>query len=114
MNYALVYIFWRLWRDIREFFHHWYVHAFFVMIHGTLGLLERLDRSFALKITLRHFGQPLFQDRTLVGYILGFFFRSFRILSAFIIYFLVIAAATGVYFAWSLVPLYVIFMIFIF
>ena len=113
MNFALVYIVWRVLYRIKEFFHHWYVHSFNVYGHAVIGFLERLDRVFAFAITIKYFGKPLYQDRTVVGYILGFVFRSGRIIIGAVVYFFVIVTAVVVYLVWCAVHVYVIWRIFV-
>lgn len=89
---------------LQQFFVHWYGHGYFIIGGLTINALERLDRIFALKITWRYFGQPLFKDYTYMGYFLGFIFRSARILISVIVYALVVAVFAAIYILWSLIP----------
>ena len=102
----------RFFYRIAEFLRHWYVKSFWIYNHFVISLLEKFDRRLALKITLSHLFEPLYQDRTIVGYILGFIFRSLRLILGVVIYTLLIIAAIAVYFAWLMVPLYIIYRIF--
>ncbi len=108
MSFSIVYLihqfFFRIWPFIRD----WYVGGFRRMSHATLSLLESFDRTFALMVTLRHFWEPLYGDRTIIGYILGFFFRTFRALIAAILYILIIAVAIAAYFFWASIPALII------
>ena len=108
MSFSIVYLlhqfFWRIWAFIRD----WYVGGFRRVAHATISTLERLDHIFALVITLRHFGEPLYGDRTIIGYILGFMFRTFRALIATILYLLVVAAGIAAYLFWALIPFLII------
>lgn len=113
MNFAPLYITWIFLHRIAEFFHHWYVHSFIIYGHAVISFLEKLDKLFAFRITLRHFGKPLFQDRTVVGYFMGFVFRGGRILLGGVVYLLVLLLAVFVYVVWALMPIYIIFNIFI-
>lgn len=81
--------------------------------HAVVTFLERLDRFFAFKITLRHFGEPLYQDRTILGYALGFFFRIGRIFIGSLVYFFVIVLAVLLYVLWCLAPIYILIKIFL-
>ena len=76
-----------------------------------MDLLRDWDRFFALKITIRHWLQPLYQDRTIIGYILGPIFRTGRIIVATSVYLLVAALATLLYFIWLIIPPYVVYKI---
>lgn len=98
--------------EVVEFFVHWYVGGFHAGSHWLINFLERLDRFFAFGITWRYFGQPLFQDRTAVGYILGFVFRLLRLLLGGIVYFVVIVLAMVLYLLWSGIPLYILYKVF--
>ena len=76
-----------------------------------MDILKRLDRFFALKITIRYWLQPLFQDRTFIGYILGPIFRTGRIATALMVYLVVIIIVAPVYAIWLLIPPYIVYKI---
>jgi len=65
---------------------------------------ERLDRRLAWKVTFKNLFQPLYKDYTIIGHILGFVFRSIRLLVASIIYIFLFFVALIVYFVWVAVP----------
>lgn len=111
MNFALVYIVNRLVYRIKDFFHHWYVHASRTLGHAFISFLERLDRTFAVRITLGHFFEPLYKDYSIVGRILGVIFRSARVLIGGIVYLFFGIIFLGVYLAWLLIPPGIIFYI---
>lgn len=79
-----------------------------VISHQTIEILEKFDRSLALRITLKNLFTPLYQDRTPVGYILGFIFRVLRVVVGAVIYFVVIVAGIAIYVIWAAIPIYVI------
>jgi hypothetical protein len=110
-RFAVTYIFYRAFHRFTEFFHHWYVRSFILWTHGVLTLLENLDQTFAVAITWRHFGEPLYQDRSIVGYVLGFIFRSARILIGGAIYTVIIVAAALLYLGWCAVLPYVVYKV---
>lgn len=99
-----------VWR-IFEFLEHWYLGSFRVTGGRFMELLRDWDKFFALKITVRHWLEPLYQDRTLIGYILGPIFRTGRIILALIVYLLVTALAGLLYVLWLLIPPYIIYKI---
>ncbi len=94
---------------IKDFFRHWYIKSFFIYIHFVISQLEKIDRFLAFKITLSHLFQPLYQDRSIIGYILGFIFRSSRIFISAIIYFIVFAIAAIIYTIWIGIPFFIIY-----
>jgi hypothetical protein len=107
----IVYLLNHLMRRIKEFFRHWYINSFFAYGQFVFSFLERLDRFFAFKITWRHLFQPLYQDRTILGFILGFIFRLQRLLVAGLVYLVFIAVAAGFYLAWLASPIFLIYKI---
>lgn len=97
---------------IVEFFRHWYIHGFLRAGDWTIGFLERLDKWFALRITLKNIFKPLYQDYSFIGYIWGFIFRSARLFAGGIIYIVIILAAIGLYAIWAALPIFIIYKIF--
>ncbi len=108
MNFSLVYLVQRFFYRIGIFLYDWYVGSFFVIGKASIDTLERLDRYWALKITVKNLFQPLYQDRSLVGRVLGFFFRTSRALIASVLYIFVIFIFGAVYVAWAGLPIYII------
>ena len=101
----------RLIFRIVEFFKHWYIHSFRIYTHFVISILERFDRQLAWKITLKYIFEPLYQDRSVIGYTLGFIFRSIRLIIGSVIYALIIAAAVFFYLIWLAIPIYIIYKI---
>jgi hypothetical protein len=108
---SLVYILTHLGKRVVDFFHHWYIDAFIIATHWAYNLLERLDRIFALRITAKNWFQPLYQDYTVIGYMWGFVFRTFRIIMGIVVYVFFIVASLALYLFWAAVPLFVIYQI---
>lgn len=104
MGAALLYVARRAAYRLAEFFRHWYVKSARIYFNFVLDRLERLDYFFAWRITARHLFDPLYRDYSLVGYVLGFFFRSFRLLVASAVYVLGAAFAFACYVVWLLLP----------
>ncbi len=96
---------------ISEFIRHWYLEGFIVYIHYFISLLERLDRFFALKVTWRNLFRPLYQDRSIIGYILGFIFRFLRLIIGGIFYLFLIFFAVLGYLIWAAIPLFIVFKV---
>lgn len=109
MSFSLVYLIQRFFYRIIQFLRHWHIGGFLAITHWTLNILERLDRVLALRITLRFLFKPLYQDYTILGYLLGFIFRSSRILIAAFVYTLVIAVSVVIYLAWAAIPIYLVY-----
>ncbi|RJQ29774.1 hypothetical protein C4571_00670 [Candidatus Parcubacteria bacterium] len=111
MNSALVYLVYRFFYRLGDFFHHWYADASRVILHRYVLLLEQLDRTFALRVTLKYFFQPLYKDYTVVGRILGIIFRSGRVLIGLAVYAVLTAILIVIYLVWLLVPLAILFYV---
>lgn len=105
--YLFIRFFYLLW----EFLRHWYLGSFKIYSHFIVSLLEKFDRRFAFKITLKNLFQPLYQDRSFIGYILGFIFRIWRLAIGGFIYLIILAGAILIYLAWMTIPIYVVFKI---
>ena len=113
MEISAVYLLNRLGYRIVEVFRHWYLNGFLKISHWSLNFLERLDRLFALRVTIKHWFQPLYQDYSVIGYVWGFIFRTLRIVSGLAAYGFFIAVFAGIFTAWSAVPIYVLYQIII-
>ena len=101
----------RFLHRIFEFLEHWYWGSFRVAGGKFIDLLKDWDRFFALKITVRHWLQPLYQDRTFIGYVLGPIFRTGRIVLALVVYLTATALAGILYLLWLLIPPYILYKI---
>lgn len=103
MDNALSYIVYRFFFRIKEFLLNWYVRSSHSYWDRFFVLFARLDRFFALKITLKMIFRPLYGDYTFVGRVLGFIFRSLRIIVGLGTYLLIFALAAIVYIIWLLI-----------
>lgn len=70
-----------------------------------LETVRLLDGRFAVRETLKHLNQPLFQDFSRQGRIIGFFFRIGRVLLALFIFFVTFLAYVAGYIVWLIFPL---------
>lgn len=105
----IIYLLNRLIFRAKEFLRHWYIKSFFVYIHFIISQLEKIDRFLAFKITLRHLFQPLYQDHSIIGYILGFIFRTARLFIGATIYLVVFIIAAAIYIIWLGIPIFIIY-----
>jgi hypothetical protein len=109
----LSYLAQRFWQGLVRFLRHWYRDGFRQIASRTFEILASLDQVFALKVNFRLFFTPLYQDRSVVGYILGFFFRFFRVLAGGIFYLIILAAGAAIYLAWAALPAFFLYKIII-
>jgi hypothetical protein len=111
MNFSLVYLVQRFFYRLFDFFHHWYVDGSRWFGRKFIGTLTDLDKTFALRVTVEHFFEPLFGDYTIIGRIMGAIFRTFRVLVGVIVYVVVAIIAAVFYLAWLAIPAVVVLKI---
>ncbi len=109
MVIAITYLFSQALYRIGDFFKNWYFGGARFIMHRTLLTLQGLDRTLALKVTVEHFFDPLYQDHSVIGHTLGIMFRSMRILAAVLVYGCITALALGVYIGWAGILTYALY-----
>jgi len=103
-DFAIGYLFHRFFYRIFDFFRHWYVAGSRMIAHAFILTLEDTDRSFAVKITLQHFFEPLYKDYSVIGRILGIIFRFVRVAVGGAVYVVVALCFVGIYLVWIAIP----------
>ncbi len=104
MTLAIFYLAQRFIYRIFEFLRHWYVKSVRIYLNYTINLLEKVDYYLAWEITLKNLFKPLYKDYSVIGYILGFFFRLFRLLISSLIYLFIFGIILVIYLAWVAFP----------
>lgn len=104
MDFAPVYLVQRFFYRIGAFFYHWYVGGSRAIGNKFMLTIEAIDQSFAVKITLQHFFEPLYKDYSVVGRVVGVVFRTGRILLGAVVYLFVAAIFTVIYIIWLAIP----------
>lgn len=112
MNFAFIYLAHRFFFRLTDFFHHWYVDASRYLVHWFISFLERLDRFFAVRITFAHLFEPLWNDHTIIGHIMGFLFRTSRVLAGSVVYFFCGVAFAAIFIAWVLLPFVLLVLVY--
>ena len=108
MTRFIFYIFDSFFGHIFDFFRRWYKNGFIRISQMAVSVLNSLDQYFAVKVSLKNIFEPLYQDRSVIGYSLGFVFRLIRIVLGAIIYLAVILVFFAVYLIWAAFPIYVV------
>jgi hypothetical protein len=108
MSFSLVYLLERFFYRIWSFIYNWYVGSLFMIGSRIAAVAAVVNRSWAVGVTFKNLFQPLYQDRTMLGYILGFIFRSFRLLIGALLLGAVYGIGVAVYLAWALIPIAII------
>jgi hypothetical protein len=103
---VLVYLGERFIKRIYIFLYNWYIKGTRKYFYSLINFLRRLDRFFAWKITLKNIFVPLYKDYTFQGYVLGFIFRTVRLIIGSLTYLFIIAISLFIYLLWLFLPLY--------
>jgi hypothetical protein len=111
MDFAPIYLLQRLGYRIGAFFYHWYVGGSRVIGNAFISTLQSADEIFAVKITLQHFFEPLYNDYSGVGRVVGVVFRFGRVLIGAVIYGILALFFLAVYVLWLAVPVSILFFI---
>ena len=109
MDFAGIYLIQRFFYRIFDFFHHWYIDGSRAIGRRFMATIAAMDRSIALKVTVRHFFEPLYKDYTIIGRILGVVFRTCRVAIGLVAYLFLALFFTAAYIAWLAVPLLIIY-----
>jgi hypothetical protein len=104
MDFAAVYLVQRFFYRIFDFFHHWYIDGSRAIGRSFMATMAAADHSLALKVTVRHFFEPLYKDYTIIGRILGVIFRTCRVAIGLVVYLLLVALLIAVYLVWIAIP----------
>lgn len=103
-----VYLFKLLLSRVRMFFVHWYRDGALFVYGRFLRLWRRIDQKFGLRVNARFLFQPLYQERNITGYTLGFLFRSFRLITGGALAIVLSGAMAFLFVVWLCVPAYLI------
>lgn len=109
MNFSLLYLGHRALYRLRRFLADWYGGGFLFTWHLVRGLLADLDRTLAFRITIQNLFQPLYQDFTVLGYILGFIFRVLRVAIGLLLYPIVVGLGALGYLLWASAPILILY-----
>jgi len=91
------------------FFRHWYHDGALWAWGLLLKILRSLERRLALRVNFFFLLKPLYQEYNIVGFVLGFLFRFFRIVLGGILYFC-IGVVVAIFFAlWAALPVYLLY-----
>ena len=107
MDFSLIYLVNRFFYRVFDFFHHWYVYGSRMFGRKFIGALTELDKTFAVKVTLEHFFEPLYKDYSVIGRIMGIVGRTIRAGVGMLFYLVILAIAVALYIIWLGIPAYV-------
>ena len=109
MDFSLVYLVERFFYRIFDFFHHWYDDGTRSFGRSFINTLTKVDQSIALKVTLRHFFEPLYKDYSIIGRIMGVIFRSARVVIGVAVYLFLLSLFLFIYLAWLATPILILY-----
>lgn len=87
------------------FFRFWYVQSFAWAWQHYRSTIASFEAQIAIKATWKNIGEPLFQDYTFQGKVIGFFLRIARIFFGGIFYGIIACIALFLYIFWLLFPI---------
>jgi len=90
--------------NLLVFIKRWYLGSWYRMFGTGRYLVRRLERSLAIRINVRFLFVPLYQERNIYGYVLGFLFRSLKIIVGGALYVCIGVFVVALYIAWAIVP----------
>jgi hypothetical protein len=108
---VIIYLAKTLYFRVLMFFKRWYVSTFFKVYWNALRMIDYFERKIAVRANAHFLFKPLYQEYNIVGYVLGFVFRFFRIGSGYFLYFLIILFSFIFYVCWALLPIFLIYKI---
>ncbi len=108
---AARYMMWQIMIWITDFIEHWYINGFRFFVTTLIKGLTHYDRTLALRINIKNIFNPMYQDRSIIGYFFGFIFRFIRIVLALSFYAVLGLFFIMIYVLWALLPLYLIIQI---
>ncbi|MCS6789208.1 MAG: hypothetical protein NZ484_01405 [Patescibacteria group bacterium] len=114
MNFSLIYLINRFLFRLYKFLYNWYIKGVRWIFHYYISILESLDYYFAVKTNIIHFFEPLYKDYSIMGRLLGIFFRSFRIVVGSLVYLFISLLFLVFLLIWILVPIIILILIFYF
>lgn len=95
-----------------SFFTWYYRQQTISLINNLRDLFELIADKFAIPAMLAHISEPLYQDYTYAGRIIGFFIRSGRIILGLIVEFIIIIFFGLLVLVWLVLPIVIVFKIF--
>lgn len=108
-RFTLGYLTFQFFYRIYDFLYNWYVRTSKRYWHFVFNRLEDVDRTLALKTTTKLWFQPLYGDYSFLGYILGFFFRTMRIIIGLVIHTTLIIISLAVFIIWIIMPVIMVY-----
>lgn len=109
MTGAAIYILKTGYYRLFEFFRHWYVEGARRWYSGFLYIFSRGERTLAVRANIFFLFSPLYQERNIIGFILGFFVRLFRIIGGGLYYLCAAVLFMVTFVLWAALPLVCIY-----
>ena len=86
------------------FIRHWYKDGSCRFLESWSSVAGSLEQLIAVRITLKNFFKPLYQDYSIIGRIIGPVFRLIRVLFGLLVHAIVIILFFAVYLVWLCIP----------
>ncbi len=106
------YIFYNTFLRVFLFFKHWYIDSWYFTYGRILKFSRFIEKKYSIRINLHFLFEPLYQERNIVGYVLGFLFRLFIIIVSALLHLITFLFWGAIYTIWALIPIYIFYRIF--
>jgi hypothetical protein len=110
MNFSVAYLMHRALYRVYRFFYDWFIRSFLFTWKAFRAYIRSFEDVLAVRIQLRNLFQPLYQDYTVLGYVLGFIFRVMRVFMGVILYPIFLGVAVALYLIWVAIPFYIFYL----
>jgi hypothetical protein len=108
---VFIYLVKTLFFRIVQFFRRWYGGGFFAVYGQVLRIMRAVLGSLDPRLNLRFLFHPLYQERNVVGYLLGFLVRGSRALAGGVLSLVLLLCGAGAYVLWALIPVAIMYKV---
>ena len=99
-------------RNFKGFFIFRYVQGLSWFWHKAIEIISNFEATFAVRLMLKHITEPIFQDYTRAGRILGILIRLLRIVVGLLFYLAIIILFSVLATVWAILPILAIWQVF--
>lgn len=98
--------------QFKGFFIFWYYQGLLWFWHKAIEIIDNFEATFAVRLMFKHITEPIFQDYTRAGRILGILIRLLRIMVGLLFYLAIIILFSILATTWAILPIFAIWQIF--
>ncbi len=99
-------------RSFKGFFIFWYYQGLLWFWRKAIEIISNFEATFAVRLMFKHITEPIFQDYTRAGRLLGILIRLLRIVVGLLFYLAIIIIFSIMAIIWVLLPIFAVWQIF--